>query len=611
MIVAVAALYLAYLTKHSAALAIPAALVFALPDVPSRFRAAGRRLTLAAVSLVLALLAIAMLAEPVPKALQDWLLSQGLRSDYLGAALRSYILSPGASIWGTSPVVLLAAAGGIQLWRQGRYRLLLTICLLLVCYVLGHALSTGAHWFGGLSWPPRFLLPAIPVLMLATAPVAQRLLSSGASRLRILWGALLLYGVWIQFNSVALSWRHFGESLPVASQGLSEWLPAMWQPAYYRWVVLPQRWQDLGFDFLWTRANQPAWGISFGLLSGVTLAAVYFALRRRQGAWRFASLLLAPLCLSAVYFNLAAAYFKDPRTNSAQAALHEALAYLAETSAPDDVLLLPGNDYGNFFLNHHTRAAPRVIVLPRPLAQAASDKQPATVVSNNPYSWFDVHTARALQHLAGRHDRIWLLANTSPFMRWSFRPLERYLALHSYPLQEVRLSQPYDTVRLLEYSTASSVLNPMSLYGGEQATDLRFGADIELRSIVAPDASAYQPGEAVEFSLLWQANARLDISYTVATFIVSAATGQPIAQGWDTAPQAGFEPTSQWAPYQPVWDNRAIRLPLNAPPGDYRLWVLLYYRDEDSGQIKRLPVSGAEVAGDDDIGVLPTTLRVE
>lgn len=610
-IVAGLGLYLAYLTKYSAALAIPAALVFALPEFRQSQTTYIRRAALAALALSLALIAIPMLVDPLPSALPDILASLGLESKYLGAALRSYILSPGASIWGTSPIVLLSLAGGVMLWRQGRYRLVLMICLLSVCYALGHALSTGAHWFGGLSWPPRFLLPALPVLMLATAPLAQRLFRPGVSRLRILWLALLLYGVWIQFNSVALSWRHFGESLPMESQGLSEWLPAMWQPVYFRWAVLPQRWQDLGFDFLWTRANLPIWGISFGLLICATSAAAYFALYGRRSMWRLSGLFLTPLCLAVIYLNLSAAYFNDPRANSQQTALHEALAYMEESSAPGDVLLLPGNDYGNFILNHQTGAGPRAIVLPRPLAQAASDKQPAAVVSNNANSWLDVHTVRAIHHVAGRHDRIWLLANTSPFMTWSFRPLERYLALHAYPIQAVDFSKPNDTVRLLEYSTRAPANNPMSLYAGELANNLRFGSDIELLSVVSPRNGPYQAGEAVEFSLLWHSNARPESSYTVATFIAAADSGQPIAQGWDSMPQAGFAPTDDWTPNLTVWDNRAIRLPRDALPGDYRLWVLLYFRDSDSGEIKRLPVSGADVTGNNDIGVLPLKLRVE
>lgn len=609
--VAGASLYLAYLTKYSAALAIPAAIVFALPELRTSRRINGRRIAQPVLALSLAMLAIPMLIDPLPAAAQQLSAMIQVDTSYLGAALRSYILSPGVGIWGTSPIVLLSLAGAALLWRQGQYRLVTTVCLMVTGYALGHALTTGAHWFGGLSWPPRFLLPAIPVLMLAAAPVAKRILGSGHNRLRVLWAVLLLYGMWIQFNSVALSWVHFGETLPAESQRLSEWQPAMWQPEFFRWVLLPQRWQDLGLDFLWTRANLPLWGISFGLLISVNSAALILLLRRRRSKLRFASLLLAPLCLACVYLNLSSAYYKDPRTNSQQTTLHEALAYLVDSSTPGDILLLPGNDYGNFILNHQSSSTPRAIVLPRPLAQAASDRQPAQVVSNNYNSWFDIHTARAITHVTERHDRIWLLANTSPYMSWSFRPLERYLALHAYPLQAVDFSQPNDTVRLLEYSADAPLVNPMSLYGGEFATDLRFGEHIALPSFVARNDRSYAAGEPIEFSLLWRSDAELGISYIVATFIASADSGAPIAQGWDTVPQAGFMPTSEWTPNAPVWDRRAIRLPQDAPAGDYRLWVLLYYRDGPSGEIRRLPVSGSDVVGDNDIGVLPFTFQVE
>ena len=611
LLVAGASLYLAYLTKYSAALAIPAAILFALPEQGRLGRAFGHRKSLAMLALLLALVAAPMLVDPLPAAWQDLAARFRLDLTHLGTALRSYVLSPGASIWGTSPVVLFSLAGGALLWRQGRYRLVITICLFSASYALGHTLVTGPHWFGGLSWPPRFLLPVIPVLILAAAPIAERLLNPRTRRLRLLWAAALLYGMWIQFNSVALSWEHFGETLPAESQGLSEWPPTMWQPAYFRWVTLPQRWPDLGFDFLWTRGNLPLWGFSFGLLILAIAATLLRALHRPGSKLRYAALILSPLSLAVLVFNLSSAHLADPRSNSGQAALHEALAYLEKSAAPGDILLLPGADYGDFILNHHGSATPRVIILPRPLAQAASDRQPAQVVSINPNSWLDLHSVRAVQHVAGRHDRLWLLANTSPFMSWSFRPLERYLALHAYPLQEVRLSQPYDTVRLLEYSTKTPAANPMSLYAGDLATDLRFGGDIELLGMVAPDRRSFQAGDAVEFSLRWQSSARLDVSYTVATFIAAAASGQPIAQGWDTAPQAGFSPTSEWRPHAPVWDNRAIRLPLDAPPGNYRILTLLYYRDGDGGEIKRLPVSGSEVAGDNDIGVLPFTFQVE
>ena len=246
-----------------------------------------------------------------------------------------------------------------------------------------------------------------------------------------------------------------------------------------------------------------------------------------------------------------------------------------------------------------------------PLAQAASDKQPALVLSNNANSWFDVQSLRIIQHLAGRHDRLWVLDNTSPFMPWSFRPLERYLALHYYPVQEVRLTTRDDTVRLMEFSTRATAPDSMSLYFGEYAADLRFGESIRLISYDLPNGVRYQPGQAVEFSLLWQTDGQLDDDYTVATFIVDPSSGQVLAQGHDSGPQFGFSPTSEWEAGVPVWDNRAIRLPADTPPGEYRLWVVMYSNSSETGEIARLPVKGGEKSGEGAIGVLPTALEIE
>lgn len=608
--VAAAGLYLAYLTKHSALFAIPAALIFALPADYDTGRLPARRLVLWLLTLAGASIALLMILDPLPQLLGQVLVQFGVRTDYAGGALRSYLLSPGASIWGTSPILLLGVAGSLMLWRQRQYALVLTVATGLAGYVVGHALTTGVHWFGGLSWPPRFLLPVLPILMLATAPLAERMLQPGQSRLRLLWAVLLLYGVWIQFSAVSLSWSHYSDSLPAESQGLAEWLPSMYQPQYFRWVLLPQRWGDLGFDFLWTRAQTPIWGFSFAALALAVAWTLIRLLRHNRSRWRYASPLLTIFCFNLILLNLSAAYDRDPRAQSAQAALHEARDYLADAAQPGDILLLPSNDYGNFILNHFDGAWPRVIVLPRPLAQAASDKQPAQVVSNNPNSWFDVGSLRVIHALAGKHDRLWVLDNTSPFMSWSFRPLERYLALHYYLVQDVQLTTPDDAVRLLEYDTSAKAPDPMTLYFGEAAADLLYGDSIRLVSYVLPKGKQYEPGEAIPFSLLWQAETALDQDFTVASFLAEAASGGPVAQGYDSGPQGGFAETSKWAPGIPVWDNRAIRIPAHTQPGDYRLWAVMYRIDSASGNINRLPVRGAEVTGDGTVGVLPFVLNI-
>ena len=604
------ALVLAYATKYSAGFALPALLVFALPDASfgrARIRRAAM-LTLAVVPLLV--LGLLMMLDPLPPPLINLFAGFGHPIDYLGEALRAYIISPGASIWATSPLTLLAIPGFIILWRRGQWRLVAAISLLTAGYALGHAMLTGPHWAGGLSWPPRFMLPLLPLLMMATAPIVEALLRGRRRRLKIVWLLLLCYGIWIQFVGVSLSLNRYSESLPPESKGIAEWGPSQTQPRYFRWVVLPGRWQDLGFEFLWARADLPVWVLSFAVFSALIIASLARLLRHPRYRWRHLSPLLALLGLPLILLNLSSAYDKDPQTQSSQAALHEALDFLTASAGADDILLLPGDDYQNFILNHMKSSAPRPIILQRSPAQAASERQPAAIASRNPNDWFDVPSYRTLRHLANKLDRLWVLENTSPFMLWSFRPLERYLAQHYYPLREVELATADPSVRLLEYSTSGAAPNPLSPFAGDIATDLQYGANIKLLGLALPRGHIYRSGETIELSLLWKTDAPLKRDYTIAVFIVDKATKSPVMQGWDSGPQNGFAPTSSWTAGAPVWDNRALRVPKGAAPGDYQVWVLMY-RQGDSGEIVRLPVSGATVTEGATIGVLPVGIVIE
>ena len=608
--VAVVTLLLALSAKFSAIFALPAVVIFALPDRQIQRYPSLRQALVALMAFAALVICILMLLVPFPQAARDLLLGFGIRTEHLAAALRAYILSPGASLWATSPLLLLAIPGGVIFWRRGQERLVASVWLLFAGYALGHALLTDSHWFGGLSWPPRFLLPAVPVLMLLTAPIAQAMLDRRARWLRVFWVALLCCGVWIQFVGVSLSLERYGESLPPESDGLSEWEPSLLQPRYFRWVVLPERWRDLGYEFLWTRANLPMWGLSFAVFSAIVAAAIAMILRQPRHRWRHLSPLLVVLCVPLALLNLMSAYEKDPQTQSGQRALHEALAFLTENARADDVLLLPGADYGDFILNHMDSAAPRPILLERPLAQAASGKQPAEVVSDNPNDWFDVQSFRIIRHIAESRDRLWVLDSTSPYLSWSFRPLERYLAQHYFPLREVKLPTIDETVRLLEYSTRSAAPNPLSQFAGNIATDLRYGTSIRLLSLSLPSGERYRSGETIELSLLWETDAPLEHDYSIAWFIADKTVNAPIMQGRDSGPQDNFAPTSSWKPGLPIWDNRALRLPEEAAPSAYQIWVLMY-RQNSGGEIVRLPVTGSAVTGDATVGVLPLALFID
>ena len=605
------AIYLATATKSSALAALPALAVFALPSHSRLESPVMRRLSLyLLVILVMALFAL-MFMEPVSLSIHSFYPDLDPSDSYFSYALRIFLLSPGGSVWGTSPLVLLSIAGAVVFLREGKHRLVWMIWLLTIGYSIGHALPTGAHWFGGLSWPPRFLVPILPILMLAAAPIVQYAERRRSKLLTLLIVALICYGVWIQFSGVSLSLAHYTETLPPEAEGVSEWEPGLTQPQYFRWVLLPQRWADLGINFIWIRAGAIWWAIEYALYSLLLLRVMITVVRHPGSRHRRLAPLLALLALPLIILNLQSIYDRDPLTRSQNPALHDVIDVLAQDARAGDVLLLPNNLYGSFILNHLDSAAPRPIVLPEALAQAASDKQAAKVASDNPNDWFDVFTVRALHHLAAKRDRLFLLANTNAFMPWSFRPFERYLALHYYPLREIELANPDDTVRLLEYSTRFAAPNPMSITFAEETTNLVFGDSIHLRGFVMPGGNVHHAGEPLEISLLWQSDQTFDHDYAVAWYVANPDTSQVVVQGQDSPHQAGFAPTSTWQSSVPVWDNRALLLPPDIPPGIYEIWIVVYRHDPESGNIIRLPVVGGSADNACTVGRLPVNILIE
>jgi hypothetical protein len=176
------------------------------------------------------------------------------------------------------------------------------------------------------------------------------------------------------------------------------------------------------------------------------------------------------------------------------------------------------------------------------------------------------------------------------------------MTAHYYPIREFETGPD---VRLIEYSTVSAP-DPYIFKNPDYSTDLVYGESIHLAGYDLPSGTSYRPGDVLPISLYWQSESTLTQDFTVAWFLRDPS-GAPIVQGMDSKPGGGFLHPSAWQIGVPVWDNRALRLPDGTPPGDYRLWIVLYYNE--MGVIENLPVTGAEVV-EDHIGVLPTVIQV-
>ncbi|PDW01105.1 hypothetical protein [Candidatus Chloroploca asiatica] len=89
----------------------------------------------------------------------------------LTEGLYGLLVSPGKSLFLFAPPVLLALPGAVVLWRRGHREAVLLGLGLFLSHLLLYA--RWGEWEGGGVWGPRFLLPAIPPLILLAAGLWQ------------------------------------------------------------------------------------------------------------------------------------------------------------------------------------------------------------------------------------------------------------------------------------------------------------------------------------------------------------------------------------------------------------------------------------------------------
>jgi len=111
--------------------------------------------------------------------------------------------------------------------------------------------------------------------------------------------------------------------------------------------------------------------------------------------------------------------------------------------------------------------------------------------------------------------------------------------------------------------------------------------------------TALQGPTTLKVTLAWQARAEMETSYRVFLHLLQP-DGSLLVQS-DGEPAGWTRPTTGWAVGEVVLDVRNLEIPVDAPPGEYRLVAGLY--DPDTGQ--RLPLPDGTTA----ILIAPLTLK--
>ena len=126
----------------------------------------------------------------------------------LSTGLYGLVLSPGKGLFFYNPFLLLAIPGAVALWRRDRAATVL-LAGLMVARVLLYARWSG--WHGGVSWGPRFLMPAVgPFALLAVYGVSRiprlrlplRIPAIAAVvALAVAGGVVNMASVWVNYGS--------------------------------------------------------------------------------------------------------------------------------------------------------------------------------------------------------------------------------------------------------------------------------------------------------------------------------------------------------------------------------------------------------------------------
>lgn len=606
-------LVLAVLTKEAVVFALPGLAVLAIPPLWWD-RRAFRRLALAALIAVAAAILI-LIYTP----LLDWLAAQ-LPGGYLftpafeilpettRVALHTYILSIGGSLWGTSPVLLLAIPGAWLLWR--RQPAYVTAALLVAAgYAVGYALlrgegSVGGNWFGGTIWPMRFLLPALPFAVILTAPAVEAAKSRWA---RIVVALVCLYSLWWQLSSVVFNWAAYDLVSADYSFGLTYWLPGFNAIEHLRPVALLRAIGTQPVNFAWARADI----LPYALLFAVPLAMSLFALRA-GGRKAWAGLVASAVMLVALtYGGLRLLHDRDPLYMPERDDLRQAAALIRETVHTGGVVLVNDPETTWFWLNHGKVGRRWIVGLGYHPGDRGSFEQPILVESENAADEIASGAPRLIQRLAESRGRLWLFMDASSELPWARRPLERFMGERYYRIED-RYISPY--ARLLSYDTAPApawdepavpqVESPFTF------TDPDTGDELRLLGYTLPEGEVFRPGRPLPVSLVWEADDAPSRDYTAALFVVRAEDPFVRVQAADSWLGATFKTTSLMPPGEAIWDHRAVMIPAGWQAGEYRLWLKLYYNDYNTGRITDLVATGSAVV-EGDVAVLSGGIRAE
>jgi len=471
--------------------------------------------------------------------------------------LYKLLLSPLRGLFVYSPLLLLSLPGLVLLWKRHRAEAGLIAGVGLVTVLLFSLWASGE----GLSWGARFLVPIVPLLSLALAPLLERAWSGRKLLVGLLLGATML-SLGIQILGVTINpWVYLarlqaelgGEFFMENTAALTDFRTSQIVGQLRSWSVSNSDlawWQPWGFDAI-------AFGFSLAL---VVLAAVNLKYQFLK------PLALAIPTLVVVYVLLARYYITDQQFGPFYDGYTRALETAASQAEAGESALTVAPYHYHVPMNRFKARLPLVGFAPSPPPLP--------------------ETALPLLEAAAAGRQTWLIPVGLPPGALD-NAVEQWLATNAFKASD----EWFGDARQIRYG-----LEPPAV---TRPADITLGDEIRLTRLSLTETAP--AGSILPVELVWTALKKPGADYNLFLQLLGP-DGTPVAQH-DGPPNAGFTPTSTWPAGQEITDRHGLALSPHLPGGEYQLIAGLY--NPLTGE--RLTVSSPQQATFMQLG--PVTIR--
>ena len=282
----------------------------------------------------------------------------------LALAFLGPFLSPAKSLLLFSPPLLLAILG-IRRGLKAHPWFVIPAFSFVVWIALAQALFYREQWAGAAGWGLRYMLPAIPPLMVMAAPAVAQAIRKRHSAARVGLYFILLIGIVIQISGAFVDWNLVYRDWQQG--GLNPFSPsAAWDPQF---LSIPGQVANLFRTSTWTLAWQRTilGGASEALIVpaiAIALAVLIIVIWRRQNSGNtlkgglFA--VVVALAVAVPIFPLWWSYRSDPYWGGNRSEFVEAIGWVNSEISSGEVLVLSsyGTPLWSFWINWWNREEP-------------------------------------------------------------------------------------------------------------------------------------------------------------------------------------------------------------------------------------------------------------